>query len=82
MNVMIILIEANRLTFEEVVKSKKWRDVMNVEIETLECNKTWVLTILPKGVKSIRVKWIFKTKLNESGNIDRYKAKFVAKEYV
>jgi hypothetical protein len=54
---------------------------MNVEIETFERNKTWVLTILPEEVKSIGVKWIFKTKLNKSGKIDRYKARLVAKGY-
>jgi len=54
---------------------------MNVEIETFERNKTWVLTILPEGVKSIGVKWIFKTKLNKSGKINRYKARLVANRY-
>lgn len=54
---------------------------MNVEIETFERNKTWVLTILPEGVKSVGVKWIFKTKLNKSGKINRYKARLVANRY-
>ncbi|CAL2265083.1 unnamed protein product [Prunus armeniaca] len=78
---MMILTEADPITFEEPVKSKKWRDAMNAEIEAIERNKTWDLTILPAGVKTIGVKWVFKTKLNESGEIDKCKARLVAKGY-
>jgi hypothetical protein len=78
---MIILTEDDPSTFEEAVKSKKWRDAMNKEIEAIERNETWVLTTLPEGVNSIGVKWIFKTKLNESGEIDKCKARLVAKGY-
>ncbi|RDX85061.1 hypothetical protein CR513_33797, partial [Mucuna pruriens] len=68
-------------SFEEASKSMKWRETMNMEIKTIEKNKMWELTDAPKGVKHIGVKWIFKTKLNESGNIEKYKAKLVAKGY-
>jgi hypothetical protein len=78
---MIILTEDDPSTFEEAVKSKKWRDAMNKEIEAIERNETWVLTTLPEGVNSIGVKWIFKTKLNESGEIDKCKARLMAKGY-
>ena len=54
---------------------------MNAEIDAIERNKTWALTILPEGVKIIGVKWIFKTKLNEGGEIYNYKARLVAKGY-
>lgn len=54
---------------------------MNKEIKDIKRNKTWVLTILPEGVKSIEVKWVFKTKLNENGKIDKSKARLVAKRY-
>ncbi|RDX61375.1 hypothetical protein CR513_60404, partial [Mucuna pruriens] len=36
---------------------------------------------LPTGAKAIRVKWIYKTKLNELGEVDKYKARLVAKGY-
>ena len=54
---------------------------MMAEIESIEKNKTWELTILPKRVKPIEVKWVFKTKLNENGKVDKYKASLVAKGY-
>jgi predicted Zn-ribbon and HTH transcriptional regulator len=79
---MIILTEVDPLTFEEAMKSKKWRDAMIAEIEAIERNKTLVLTILPERVKSIGVKWIFKKKkLNENSKIDNCKARLVAKRY-
>jgi len=68
--------------FEEAVKSSKWRDAMDSEIKAIEKNKTWVLTDLPAGAKKIGVKWVYKTKLNEHGDIDKYKARLVAKGYV
>lgn len=39
------------------------------------------LTTLPKGQKSIWLKWVFKTKLKENGHIDKYKARLIAKGY-
>ncbi|KAI5316235.1 hypothetical protein L3X38_045411 [Prunus dulcis] len=33
------------------------------------------------GGKTIGVKWVFKTKLNEKGEVDKYKARLVAKGY-
>ena len=35
----------------------------------------------PKGKKKIGVKWVFKTKLNENGEVDKCKAQLVAKGY-
>ena len=55
---------------------------MDSKIKAIEKNKTWVLTNLPAGEKTIGVKWVYKTKLNEHGEIDKYKARLVAKGYV
>ena len=37
--------------------------------------------MLPKGFKPIGVKWVFKTKLNEDGDVEKFKARLVAKGY-
>lgn len=68
-------------TYEEAEKSLKWRDAMDDEINSIMKNETWTLQHLPEGAKSIGVKWIFKTKLNERGEISKYKARLVAKGY-
>ena len=67
--------------FEEAVKHEKWRKAMDSEINSIEKNQTWELMDLPSGAKTIGVRWIFKTNLNELGEIDKYKARLVAKGY-
>jgi len=67
--------------FEEAVKHKKWRKAMGSEIQSIGKNQTWELMDLPTGAKTIGFKWLFKTKLNEEGEVDKYKARLVAKGY-
>ena len=69
------------VTCEEVMNFSKWRIAMKIEIDAIERNETWELTDLPKGMKKIGVKWVFKTKLNENGEVDKCKARLVAKRY-
>lgn len=47
---------------------------MKVEIKAIEKNKTWILTDLPPGRKTISLKWIYKLKKNTEGEIVKYKA--------
>lgn len=54
---------------------------MDAEIAAIEKNNTWKLVELPKGQKTISVKWVYKTKLKENGEVDKYKARLVAKGY-
>ncbi|KAL6311043.1 hypothetical protein AAG906_011714 [Vitis piasezkii] len=70
------------INYEEAVMSSKWRLAMDSEINSIEKNQTyWKLTDLPAGAKTIGVKWIYKTKLNELGEVNKYKARLVAKGY-
>ncbi|XP_014491819.1 uncharacterized protein LOC106754324 [Vigna radiata var. radiata] len=71
----------NPVDFVEAVRHSKWRIAMKAEIDTIEKNQTWELTSLPEEMKKLGVKWVFKTKLNEKGEVDKYKARLVAKGY-
>lgn len=51
------------------------------EIEAIERNGTCDLTELPRGAKKIGVKWIFKTKRDEKGEVSKYKARLVVRGY-
>ena len=52
---------------------------MDEEINAIERNKTWDLVELPKGKEVIGVKWVYKTKSNAEGKIERHKARLVVK---
>jgi hypothetical protein len=80
-------------TFQEAIESfekDKWMKAMVEEMESLSKNKTWELTELPKGKKSIGCKWVFKKKeavlkKKKKHGIDYqreiFKARLVAKGY-
>ncbi|KAL4295185.1 hypothetical protein GQ457_12G009340 [Hibiscus cannabinus] len=73
--------DCDPMSFDDACKDLKWREAMNDEIAAIEQNDTWELTDLPRGQKPIGVKWIYKTKLKENGEIDKYKARLVTKGY-
>ena len=54
---------------------------MDDEIDAIERNDTQELIDLLRGHKTIGVKWVFKTKLKENGEVDKYKVHLVAKGY-
>ncbi|KAG9450058.1 hypothetical protein H6P81_010023 [Aristolochia fimbriata] len=72
-------------TYPEAIQSSesgRWASAMEEEIESLEKNKTWELTQLPKGKRAIGCKWVFAKKEGFPDNGDiRYKARLVAKGY-
>lgn len=55
---------------------------MDAEMKVIERNETWKLTKLPVSANKIRVKWIYKIKFNELGEMDKYRVKLVAKGYL
>lgn len=78
----LTLFTSDPVHFEEAVKHDKWRAAMDIEIQAIEKNNTWELSDLPKDTKKIGVKWVYKTKLKENGEVDKLKARLVVKGYV
>ena len=60
---------------------EKWMKAMEEEMESMRSNQVWELVDLPKGRKAVKNKWVLKIKRNADGNIERYKARLVAKWY-
>lgn len=60
-------------------EAKKWLEAMKDEMNSMAQNKVWRLVPLPEGKKTIKCKWVFVQKRDETGVIVRYKARLVAK---
>jgi len=73
------MIEPN--CYEEASKQEVWVKAMEEEVKMIEKNNTWELVNCPQGKDIIGVKWVYKTKLNPDGTIQKHKAKLVAKGY-
>ncbi|CAI7762384.1 unnamed protein product [Closterium sp. NIES-53] len=61
--------------------AEEWKKAMESELKSIEVNGTWELVELSEGRKAITSKWLFKTKSDANGNIERYKSRLVAKGY-
>ena len=57
--------------------SAQWKDAMLEEHNWHLENRTWTLMELPEGKKAISSKWVYRTKCNADGSIERYKARLV-----
>ncbi|XP_071728013.1 uncharacterized protein [Rutidosis leptorrhynchoides] len=67
--------------YKHAINDPNWREAMNLEMEALNKNNTWVITELPPDRKPIGNKWVYKIKYKSNGEIERYKARLVAKGY-
>lgn len=75
------LIAYDPISFEEAIKEDFWVKAMDEEIDAIERNNTWNLVDLPEDKNCIGVKWIYKTKLNAKGKVEKHKARLVAQGF-
>ena len=73
---------ADPVTLEDAYQFEEWREAMQAEMKMIEGNKTWELVEKPENKNAIGVKWIFRTKYNVDGTVNKYKARLVVKGYV
>lgn len=66
---------------DQALGDPKWSKAMQDEYDALLRNKTWHLVPPSKGNNIIDCKWVYKMKKKQMGEIDRYKAKLVAKGF-
>ena len=65
-------------SIDEAVRDKIWYQPMKLEYNSLVESKVWEFVEI-KGNKPIGSRWHFALKLGPSGEITRYKARFVSK---
>ena len=71
-------------TFNSAMESSnavKWKEACDSEYESLRKNDTWDVVPLPKGRKAIGCRWVFRVKENQNGEVERFKARMVAKGF-
>ena len=75
------------LTYHEATSGAsalQWLQAIESELKSLRRRKTWrVINVadMSPGTKRIKVKWVFKIKRDQHGNIIKYKARLVACGY-
>ena len=67
--------------FEEAAKDRSWMEAMEAELEMINKNETWELVSRPENKKVIGVKWVYRTKYNTDGSLNKHKARLVVKGY-
>ena len=69
--------EGDPTSYEEAMRSvhsSKWLEAMEDEMKSMNSNGVWDLEDIPKGVKIVGCKWVYKIKRDSKGNVERFKA--------
>jgi hypothetical protein len=77
-------IETDPSSLKEAMKSRhssEWLDAMKDEMKFMSTSDAWDLVEIPKGAKIVDCKWVYKTKHDCKGNIERFKARHVVKGF-
>lgn len=57
----------------EALTITEWKEAISEDMRALEKNSTWDKVELPKGKSTVGCKWVFTTKYNSDGSLERYK---------
>lgn len=63
------------------MKDNEWIEAMKQEVKALEDNKTWKIVSLPEEKNTVGSKWVYRIKFKANGEVERFKARLVDKEY-
>ena len=75
------IIDKEPSNYEEEAKKKEWKDSMIREYQSIIKNDVWDVVRRPDGKSIVTSKWIYKIKHAVDGNIEKYKARFVARGF-
>jgi len=77
-------VSVDPVSYEDAISrddSITWKQAMDDEMSSLLKNQTWELKPLPEGQSVVSCRWIFKSKLQPNGMIERCKARLVARGF-
>jgi hypothetical protein len=75
------IIESEPTCFKEAITRQEWKDSMMEEYTSIMKNDVWEIVPRPKNKSIVSSKWIYRIKHATDGNIDKYKARFVAQGF-
>ena len=75
------MIDVEPTSDKEVVKNQVWQDAMAEEYNSIMKNEVWDIVPRPKDKSVVTSKWIYKIKHAVDGIIEKYKARFVARDF-
>jgi hypothetical protein len=70
--------ESDPSTFEEATGHQVWKDAMVEEYNSIMKNDVWEVVPRPEGKSVVTSRWLYKIKYVVDGNIENFKAQFVA----
>ena len=73
------------ISLEEALNSlrrREWIDAINKELLSQRINNTWVINILPEGIKPLQTRFVLRPKFDENGKEVKLKARLVIKGYL
>jgi len=71
-------------TYEEAKRQSdwpKWQEAIQAELQSLEANKMWSVVERLKDMNVVSSKWVLRIKKNTTGEIEKYKARLVARGF-
>jgi len=77
--------DTDPLTYEEAMNRPDkdlWKKAIEEEFDSINKNNVWTIVDKPLGKNIVSTKWIFKIKKNPEGDIQRYKARLVARGFL
>jgi len=75
---------ATPTTYDEAIagpQKRQWEIAIADELRSMAINNVWELVDCPQGANLVSCKWVFKVKRLPNGNIDKLKARLVARGF-
>jgi len=73
--------DAKPSLFEEANKLQLWKDALLDEYKSIMKNMVWDIVPRSKDKSVVSSKWLYKIKHATDGNVEKYKARFVARGF-
>ncbi|XP_050889990.1 uncharacterized mitochondrial protein AtMg00820-like [Lathyrus oleraceus] len=76
-----MMVESEPINLNQLMDDSNWLATMQEDLRAIERNKTRELIDI-SSKKPTDMKWIYKLKLRKNGEISKYKAKLVPKDFI